>query len=105
MHLKTPLVALVSDAGRLRERGEHAIAHDIEALGEAMSRHGVREMTRARVRANVRRGVSASTELAPLVRSLIAILARTPVGMWLTFEPRIPDGRRHHSIGLISLKS
>ena len=90
--LKTPLAALVSDAARLRERGEHAIAHDIEALGEAMSRHVDREMTRARVRANVRRSVGAATELAPLVDSLIAILARTPIGMRLTFEPRIPDG-------------
>ena len=54
--LKTPLAALVSDAARLRERGEHAIAHDIEALGEAMSRHVDREMTRARVRASVAPG-------------------------------------------------
>ena len=90
--LKTPLAALASDAGRLRERGEHAIARDIEAVGEAMSRHVDREMTRARVRSNVRRGAGASTELAPLVHSLIATLARTPAGMRLTFEPRIPDG-------------
>ncbi|HEY8008349.1 MAG TPA: sensor histidine kinase [Methylocella sp.] len=90
--LKTPLAALASDAGRLRERGEHAIARDIEAVGEAMSRHVDREMTRARVRSNIRRGAGASTELAPLVRSVIATLARTPAGMRLTFEPRIPDG-------------
>ena len=89
--LKTPLAALVSDAARLRKRGEHAIAHDIEALGEAMSRHVDREMTRARVHANVRRSVGAATELAPLVHSLIATLARTPAGIQLTFEPRIPD--------------
>jgi hypothetical protein len=63
----------------------------IEALGEAMSRHVDREMTRARVHANVRRSVGAATELAPLVHSLIATLARTPAGIQLTFEPRIPD--------------
>lgn len=90
--LKTPLAALVSDAARLRERGEDAIAHDIEALGEAMSRHVDREMTRARLRYNVRQGVGASTEIAPLIRSLIVTVARTPAGMQLTFEPRIPDG-------------
>jgi signal transduction histidine kinase len=90
--LKTPLAALASDAGRLRERGEHAIARDIEAVGETMSRHVDREMTRARVRAIVHRSAGASTELAPLVRSLISTLARTPAGMRLTFEPRIPDG-------------
>jgi signal transduction histidine kinase len=43
------------------------------------------------VRANVRRSVGAATELAPLVHSLIATLARTPAGIRLTFEPRIPD--------------
>ena len=103
--LKTPLAALVSDAARLRERGEHAIAHDIEALGEAMSRHVDREMTRARVRANVRRSVGEATELAPLVLSLIATLARTPAGIRLTFEPRIPEDATARSTGLISPKS
>jgi signal transduction histidine kinase len=57
-----------------------------------MSRHVDREMTRARVRANVRRLAGTSTELAPLIHSLIATLARTPAGMRLTFEPRISDG-------------
>jgi signal transduction histidine kinase len=57
-----------------------------------MSRHVDREMTRARVRSYMCRGAGASTELASLVRSLIATLARTPGGMRLTFEPRIPDG-------------
>ncbi len=90
--LKTPLAALLSDAARLRERGEHTIARDIEAAGEAMSRHVDREMTRARVRSNIRRGVGAATELLPLVRSLIATLARTPAAMRLTYEPRIPAG-------------
>ncbi len=90
--LKTPLAALASDAGRLRERGEHAIAREIEAVGEAMSRHVDREMARARVRSNIRWGAAASTDLAPLVHSLIATLARTPAGMRLTFEPRIPVG-------------
>ena len=90
--LKTPLAALVSDAGRLRERGEDAIARDIEAACEAMSRHVDREMTRARVRASLRLGAGAPTELAPLIRSLMATLARTPAGMRLTFEPCIPDG-------------
>ena len=32
--LKTPLAALAADASRLHERGEHAIALDIEAVGE-----------------------------------------------------------------------
>ncbi len=89
--LKTPLTALAADAGRLREQGEHKIARDIEAVGDAMSRHVDRELTRARVRGGVLRGVSASTELAPLVHSLIATLSRTPSGTRVMFDTHIAD--------------
>jgi signal transduction histidine kinase len=89
--LKTPLVALSADATRLRERGEADIAQDIEAVGDAMSRHVDRELARARVRGAVRRRVGVSTTLAPLVQSLIATLARTPAGSRIAFEPRIAD--------------
>jgi signal transduction histidine kinase len=90
--LKTPLAALASDAGWLRERGEDEIACDIEAVSEAMSRHVDREITRARVRAQALRGAVTSTEVDPLVRSLLATLERTPAGARLTFEPQIPEG-------------
>jgi signal transduction histidine kinase len=89
--LKTPLAALAADAARLRERGEAAIAQDIEAVGDAMSRHVDRELARARVRGAVRRRAGVSTALAPLVQSLIATLARTPAGARVAFEPRIAD--------------
>ena len=89
--LKTPLAALAADAARLRERGEATIADDIEAVGAAMRRHVDRELARARVRARAGRGTAVSCELAPLVRSLIATLARTPAGMRVTFEPHIGD--------------
>ena len=92
--LKTPLAALVADAARLHDRGEHAIARDIEAVGEAMSRHVDRELARARLRGRVLRGASVYTQVKPLVDSLIATLARTPAGMRLTFEPRIPEDVR-----------
>jgi signal transduction histidine kinase len=91
--LKTPLAALATDATRLHERGEHAIAQDIEAVGEAMSRYVDRELARARVR-GVRRAATSSTELAPLVRSLIATLARTADGARVTFQPDIADNIR-----------
>jgi signal transduction histidine kinase len=90
--LKTPLAALASDAGRLRERGEHVIARDIEAISEAMGRQVDREMMRARLRTSARRAGTASTELAPLVRSLLTTLERTPAAARLTFEPQIPEG-------------
>jgi signal transduction histidine kinase len=90
--LKTPLAALTSDAGRLREHGEQKIARDIEAVSEAMSRQIDREIARARIRARVVRAADTSTELAPLVHSLIATVARTPAGIRLTFETSIPNG-------------
>jgi signal transduction histidine kinase len=92
--LKTPLAALAADAARLHERGEHGIAQDIEAAGEAMSRYVDRELARARVRGRLRTAATSSTELAPLVRSLIATLSRTPAGARVTFERKIADGIR-----------
>jgi signal transduction histidine kinase len=89
--LKTPLAALAADATRLHDRGEHSIAQDIEAIGETMSRHVDRELARARVRGRLRRAAPPSTEVAPLLRSLIATLARTPDGARVTFEPEIAD--------------
>jgi signal transduction histidine kinase len=89
--LKTPLAALTADATRLHERGEHTIARDIETVGEAMSRHVDRELARARVRGRLRRAAIASTELAPLVRSLIATLRRTTDGARVTLQSDIPN--------------
>lgn len=89
--LKTPLAALAADAARLRDHGEKALAQDIEAVGDAMSRHVDRELARARVRSVVRYRDSHSTALAPLVRSLVATLSRTPFGMRVTFEQDIAN--------------
>jgi signal transduction histidine kinase len=90
--LKTPLAALVADAGRLRARGEQAIARDIETVASAMGRHVDRELTRARLRGAHQRRSAASTAIAPLVRSLVTTLARTPDGSRVEFEQRIGDG-------------
>lgn len=92
--LKTPLAALAADAARLRDRGEHAIAHDIVSVGDAMSRHVDRELARARVRGRAGRGTKPSTDLAPLTRSLIATLARTAHGARVRFETSIADDLR-----------
>jgi signal transduction histidine kinase len=89
--LKTPLAALVADAGRLRDRGEQAIARDIETVASAMGRHVDRELTRARLRGTHQPRSSASTAVAPLVRSLVATLARTPDGSRVEFEQQIRD--------------
>jgi signal transduction histidine kinase len=92
--LKTPLAALAADAARLHERGEHTIAHGIEAVSDAMSRHVDRELTRARVRGRLQHAITPSTELAPLVHSLIATLERTPEGARVSFESKIDEGTR-----------
>lgn len=39
----------VPNAARLHERGGHAIALDIESVGESMGRHVDRELARTRV--------------------------------------------------------
>jgi signal transduction histidine kinase len=90
--LKTPLAALAADATRLRERGETVLARDIETVSSAMSRHVDRELARARLRGDARRGENVAVELAPLVRSLVTILSRTPTGQPIGFEIDIADG-------------
>lgn len=89
--LKTPLAALTGDARRLREAGQKAIARDIENVAETMSRHVDRELARARTRGAIRRKAGLSTKLAPLVRALIATLARAPAGARVSFEQHVPD--------------
>jgi signal transduction histidine kinase len=90
--LKTPLAALAVDAGRLRERGETVLARDIETVGSAMSRHVDRELARARLRGEARHGENVAVELAPLVRSLVTILSRTPTGQQIGFDIDVADG-------------
>ncbi|MBI5128202.1 MAG: HAMP domain-containing histidine kinase [Rhodopseudomonas palustris] len=89
--LKTPLAALAADAARLRDRGEDRLARDIEAVGSAMSRHVDRELARARLRGDARRGETVTVDLAPLVRSLVTIQSRTPAGRRIAFDTQIAD--------------
>ena len=91
---KTPLAALVTDAARLRQRGEDKLAKDIEAVADTMSRHVDRELALARVRGGMRGMAATTTELAPLMDSLIATLSRTPSGEHLGFDRTIANGAR-----------
>jgi signal transduction histidine kinase len=74
---KTPLTALVSDIGRLRDRGEHEIANDIEAISQVMQRQIDRELTKARIR-DVR--TMGTLKVRPVIEAIIATLQRTPAG-------------------------
>jgi len=84
--LKTPLAALAADGERLRNKGEAAIAQELESVIEAMRRHVDRELARVRVRGGDRSAGGVQTPVLPLVRSLIATLSRTPDGAHINFE-------------------
>ena len=90
--LKTPLAALATDADELRTRGEHAIAHSIEAVAAAMSRHVDRELARVRVKRMAHGGGAPATELLPVVRSLVATLSRAHADSSVQFATEIADG-------------
>ncbi|WP_315727753.1 MULTISPECIES: HAMP domain-containing sensor histidine kinase [unclassified Bradyrhizobium] len=88
---KTPLTALAADATRLKELGQTELAENIEAVAEAMSRQVDRELALARLRGTARATGNPTTELKPLLASLIATLARTPAGGRVAFESQVRD--------------
>ncbi len=80
---KTPLTALKSDIRRLRGKGEHEIADNIETTSLLMQRQIDRELTKARLR-NVKN--MTATCIRPLIEAVIATLQRTPEGENKSFE-------------------
>jgi len=84
---KTPLTALFGDVKRLRDKGETAVAADIEATAQIMRRHIERELARSRVR----KMRAIGTPIAPVVESLIRTLVRTPGGESVRFERNCPE--------------
>ena len=93
---KTPLTVLLSDAERVRAHGEVSIAHDIESVVETMRRHVERELARARLRGASRRRIAAQTAVAPLVRTLVEAIGRTPDGKRISFDQVVPDSLLLH---------
>ena len=89
--LKTPLAALVADGDRLRQKGEAAIADEIESAVDTMRRHVDRELARARLRGGVPLQGGAGIQVEPLVRSLIATLSRTQGGERIRYDAAIPE--------------
>lgn len=88
--LKTPLAALAGDAQRLRALGQHAVADDIENVGDAMNRYVTRELARARSRGTSSEAIRASCDLLPLVQLLKATLSRTPEGEAIDYDIDVP---------------
>jgi signal transduction histidine kinase len=88
---KTPLMALLADAKKLRAKGEAAIAEEVEHTVKTMRGHVDRELSRTRVRS--------SAEARPIrpagaVASIIKTLKRTPKGEQILFDQAIADALR-----------
>lgn len=88
--IKTPLTALTTDIKRLRALGEDRLARDIEALANQMRHTVERELARTRQRNTA--VACLQTSVAPIVRSLVRTLSRTPSGEHKVYDCRVhPD--------------
>jgi signal transduction histidine kinase len=74
---KTPLQVLSGDVERLRAMGQAEMASDIDAVITAMRRLVDHEMARARIAGA---GQRASSNLAKVITSVLAVVQRTPSG-------------------------
>lgn len=75
--LKTPLQALLGEAGRLREREETASASSIEDIARSMQAHVERELVRSRVSVGAK---NKSASVKTVVDQIVSVLRRTPRG-------------------------
>jgi signal transduction histidine kinase len=81
--LKTPLQVLSADIRALREKGETALAAEIEENADTIRRHVERELARARV-APLPSG-QARTAIARVAERVVAVVKRTSEGERLAF--------------------
>ena len=86
---KTPLQALMGEAGRLRADGREAAAESIEDIAGTMRRHVDREIARARAALQAR---EARAEVADVVAGIVRVVARTGTGAALAWDEAVPDG-------------
>lgn len=80
---KTPLQALLGDAGQLRDRGQDDIARSIETVVAAMRRLVDRELARARIQSG---RAPSSADPAAVLRKIVAVLCRMPRGAALDWQ-------------------
>ncbi|SMO41645.1 sensor histidine kinase [Paracoccus laeviglucosivorans] len=88
---KTPLQALMGDAGQLRDKGEAEIARSVEGIAAAMRRHVDRELARARIQSD---RAGAVAEPAQVLHKLIGVLRRTPLGNMIDWQVDAAPGLR-----------
>lgn len=86
--LKTPLQALMGEAGRLRRSGASNEADGIEETARAMRRTVDRELARTRTAA---RAIDSQADPSSVADRLIAVLRRTPDGARLDWHQDIPQ--------------
>jgi signal transduction histidine kinase len=86
--LKTPLTVMALDAERLRQKGETALADEIEDLASGMRRHIGRELTRARLDSTAR--VKAPVAVRDVLDGVTRTLSRTPKGAQIKWTVDVP---------------
>jgi signal transduction histidine kinase len=87
--LKTPLQALLGEAGRLRDRGEAKAGAAIEQIADAMRDHVDRELARARVASTA---FSARADVAKIAGRILAVLERIPDERQIQWTVSAPAG-------------
>lgn len=85
--LKTPLQALLGEAGRLRVAGHLETAGAVEDIATAMGRHVDRELARTRVSI---RGRDTTAPVADVVRGLVSVIARAQGGRRIDWVQEVP---------------
>ncbi|WP_229804791.1 sensor histidine kinase [Neogemmobacter tilapiae] len=86
---KTPLQALLGDAGLLRDRGQDDLADSVEHVASSMRRLVDRELARARIGSDRGR---AEADVARAVRRVIEVLRRTPKGGDIQWQVQGAEG-------------
>lgn len=90
--LKTPLQVLASDIRALREKGDTAVADEIEKSSAAIRRHVDRELARARLAPGT--VFVSDCSVAAVVRDVVAVVRRTPRGATLSYSIEVEDDLR-----------
>lgn len=85
--LKTPLQALAGDISRLRDRGETALADDIQSLTLLMRRHVDHQLARARMAG---RPIGHS-DVSAAINRVVGVLERTPKGSTIDWHIGAPQ--------------
>jgi len=88
--LKTPLQVLAADVRALREKGEMAIADEINEIAETLRRHVDRELARVRIGAGTPTATHESN-FRDTAGRVVNVLQRTPRGQELAFTVEAPE--------------